>query len=214
MYAALRWRCDVMQILVATLRGAVHQQQRAAAYAALLPSLLVDDTEQVSGKTKRLGAGPARGRLRGYVVPGPRPREARVPGTRKSHMVEWHRIQLCLQQKYQSAYSVLVIGCYFWYIAFGVSNSGRFDWKKRKMYQKPNTCTEVNILLHFSNLRALILQYHNKRGPTFPEIQKHFNLRERSQSWHSILLSLSNSLYLYEFNRYLGLWSLWLQMTS
>ena len=28
-----------MQILVATLRGAVHQQQRAAAYAALLPSL-------------------------------------------------------------------------------------------------------------------------------------------------------------------------------
>ena len=30
---------DVMQILVATLRGAVHQQQRAAANAALLPSL-------------------------------------------------------------------------------------------------------------------------------------------------------------------------------
>ena len=30
-----------MQILVATLRGAVHQQQRAAAYAALLPSLLL-----------------------------------------------------------------------------------------------------------------------------------------------------------------------------
>ena len=29
-----------MQILVATLRGAVHQQQRAAAYAALLPSLM------------------------------------------------------------------------------------------------------------------------------------------------------------------------------
>ena len=28
-----------MQILVATLRCAVHQQQRAAAYAALLPSL-------------------------------------------------------------------------------------------------------------------------------------------------------------------------------
>ena len=40
MYAALRWRCDVMQILVATLRGAVHQQQRAAAYAALLSSLM------------------------------------------------------------------------------------------------------------------------------------------------------------------------------
>ena len=29
-----------MQNLVATLRGAVHQQQRAAAYAALLPSLV------------------------------------------------------------------------------------------------------------------------------------------------------------------------------
>ena len=29
-----------MQILVATLCGAVHQQQRAAAYAALLPSLV------------------------------------------------------------------------------------------------------------------------------------------------------------------------------
>ena len=40
MYAAPRWRCDVIQILVATLRGAVHQQQRAAAYAALLPSLI------------------------------------------------------------------------------------------------------------------------------------------------------------------------------
>ena len=40
LHAALRWRCDVMQILVATLRGAVHQQRRAAAYAALLPSLI------------------------------------------------------------------------------------------------------------------------------------------------------------------------------
>ena len=39
LYAALRLCCDVIQILVATLRGAVHQQQRAAAYAALLPSL-------------------------------------------------------------------------------------------------------------------------------------------------------------------------------
>ena len=29
-----------MQILVATLRGPAHQQQRAATYAALLPSLL------------------------------------------------------------------------------------------------------------------------------------------------------------------------------
>ena len=35
----MRWRCYVMQILVATLRGAVHKQQRAAAYAAMLPSL-------------------------------------------------------------------------------------------------------------------------------------------------------------------------------
>ena len=39
LYAALRRCYDVMQILVATLRGAVYQQQRAAAYAALLPSL-------------------------------------------------------------------------------------------------------------------------------------------------------------------------------
>ena len=84
------------------------------------------------------------------------------------------------------------------------------------MYQKPYTCTEINVSLHFSDLRALILRYNNVQGPTFPEIQKDFNLKERSQSCHTILLSLSNSLYLYEFNRYqyLGLWSLWLQMTS
>ena len=50
------------------------------------------------------------------------------------------------------------------------------------MYQKPYTCTEINVLLHFSDLSALILRYNNVRGPTFPEIQKHFNLRERSQS--------------------------------
>ena len=54
--------------------------------------------------------------------------------------------------------------------------------KKRKMYQKLYTSTEINVLLHFSDLRALILRYNNVRGPTFPEIQKHFNLRERSQS--------------------------------
>ena len=41
------------------------------------------------------------------------------------------------------------------------------------MYQKPYTCTEINVLLHFSDLRALILQYNYVRGPTFPEIQKH-----------------------------------------
>ena len=69
------------------------------------------------------------------------------------------------------------------------------------MYQKPYTCTEINVLLHFSDLRALILHCNNVRGPTFPKIQNHFNLRERSQNWHTILLSLSNSLYLYKFNR-------------
>ena len=53
------------------------------------------------------------------------------------------------------------------------------------MLQKPYTCIEINVLLHFSDLRALILQYNNVREPTFPEIQKHFNLRERSQSWHT-----------------------------
>ena len=46
--------------------------------------------------------------------------------------------------------------------------------------QKPYTCTAINVLLHFSDLRSLILQYNNVRGPTFPETQKHFNLREQS----------------------------------
>ena len=32
------------------------------------------------------------------------------------------------------------------------------------MYQKPYTCTEINVLLHFSELRALILRYNNERG--------------------------------------------------
>ena len=41
-----------MQILVATLRGAVHQQQRAAAYAALLPSLV-----ELAWSRSRVGAG-------------------------------------------------------------------------------------------------------------------------------------------------------------
>ena len=50
------------------------------------------------------------------------------------------------------------------------------------MYQKPYTCTEINVLLAFSDLRALIPRYNNVRGHTFPEIQKRFNLRERSQS--------------------------------
>ena len=52
------------------------------------------------------------------------------------------------------------------------------------MYQKPYTCIEINVLLHFSDLRALIQQYNNVRKPTFSEIQKHFNLREQSHSWH------------------------------
>ena len=72
------------------------------------------------------------------------------------------------------------------------------------MYQKPYTCTEINVSLHFSDLRALILRYNNVQGPTFPEIQMHFNLRERSQSCHTILLSLSNSLNLSEFKRLFG----------
>ena len=41
------------------------------------------------------------------------------------------------------------------------------------MYQKPYTCTEINVFLHFSDLRALILRYNNVPGPTFPEIQQH-----------------------------------------
>ena len=31
------------------------------------------------------------------------------------------------------------------------------------MYQKPYTCTKINVLLHFSDLRALILQCNNQR---------------------------------------------------
>ena len=50
------------------------------------------------------------------------------------------------------------------------------------MYQKLYTSTDINVLLHFSDSRALILRYNNVRGPTFPEIQKHFSLREWSQS--------------------------------
>ena len=41
--------------------------------------------------------------------------------------VPYHRNQTCLQQKSQSAYSVLVIGRHFCYTAFRASNSGRFD---------------------------------------------------------------------------------------
>ena len=37
------------------------------------------------------------------------------------------------------------------------------------MYQKPYTCIKINVLLHFSDLRALILRYNKVRGPTFRE---------------------------------------------
>ena len=50
------------------------------------------------------------------------------------------------------------------------------------MYQKPYTSIEINVLLHFSDLRTLILQYNNVRWPTLPEMQKHFSLTEWSQS--------------------------------
>ena len=131
-------------------------------------------------------AGPARGGFRGYIVPGPRGPGLKGPGRVQVFALSfgiapYHRNQTCLQQKYQSAYSVPVIGRYFCYTALRASNSDQFDLKKRKMYQKPDTCTEINVLLHFSDLRALILRYNNVRGPTFPVIQKHFNLRERSQ---------------------------------
>ena len=56
------------------------------------------------------------------------------------------------------------------------------------MYQKLYTCTEINILLHFCDLRALILQYNNVRGPTFPEKLKALVFNR------TILLSFSNSL--------------------
>ena len=46
-----------MQILVATLRGAVHQQQRAAAYAALLPSLVYRSNAELATDPERSGPG-------------------------------------------------------------------------------------------------------------------------------------------------------------
>ena len=45
-----------MQILVATLRGAVHQQQRAAAFAALLPSLMLSYQPSTPGFDSQLGS--------------------------------------------------------------------------------------------------------------------------------------------------------------
>ena len=61
------------------------------------------------------------------------------------------------------------------------------------MYQKPYTYTEINVLLHFSDLRALSLQYINVQGPTFPEFQKHLFstvLYYYHQVTHSIYISL------------------------
>ena len=35
-------------------------------------------------------------------------------------------------------------------------------------------------------MRTLILRCNNVREPAFPQIEKHFNLRKRSQSWHTV----------------------------
>ena len=51
-----------------------------------------------------------------------------------------------------------------------------------KRYQKPYTYIEINVLLHFSDLRAPILRYNNVGGPTFLEIRKYFNLRDLAES--------------------------------
>ena len=122
-------------------------------------------------------AGPVKGGFRGYIVPGLSPRGPGLKGPGRVQVsalsigiAPQHRNQTCLQQKYQSAYSILVIGRFFCYTAFRTSNSGRFKLKKRKMYQKSYTCTEINALFNFSDLRALILQYSNVRGLTFPEL--------------------------------------------
>ena len=156
-------------------------------------------------------AGPARGGFRGYIVPGPR-------GARKSSgfRVKFWYGTITPQQNLptEKKISVSLFSTGNWSLFLLHPIVADLIKKKRKMNQKPYTCTKINVLLHFSDLRTLILHNNNVRGPTFPEIQKHFNLREQSQSWYTTLLSLSNSLYLYEFNRYLGLWSLCLQMTS
>ena len=49
---------------------------------------------------------------------------------------------------------------------------------------KSHTLAPKLTFYYISDLRALILRYryNNVRGPTFPEIQKHFNFRERGQS--------------------------------
>ena len=72
-------------------------------------------------------AGPARGGFRSYPAPGlGGPGRVQVSSL-SFGIAPQHRNQTCLQPKYQSAYSLLVIGRYFCYTAFRVSNSGRFD---------------------------------------------------------------------------------------
>ena len=72
--------------------------------------------ERGSGGTSYLGPG-----LGGPGLKGP----GRVQVTALSFgIAPKHRNQTCLQQKYQSVYSVLVIGRYFCYTAFRASNSG------------------------------------------------------------------------------------------
>ena len=73
--------------------------------------------------------GPARGGSGGTSYQGPGlegPGRVQVSAL-SFGIAPYHRNQTCLQQKYQSAYSVLVIGRNFCYTAFKASNSGRFD---------------------------------------------------------------------------------------
>ena len=70
--------------------------------------------------TDSVQPGPARGGFRGYIVPGPGPRgpERVQVSALNFGIAPKYRNQTCLQQKYQSAYSVLVISRYFCYTAF------------------------------------------------------------------------------------------------
>ena len=73
--------------------------------------------------------GPAIGGSGGTSYPGPGlggPRKVQVSAL-SFGIAPSHRNQTCLPQKYQSARSVLIIGCYFCYTAFTASNSDRLD---------------------------------------------------------------------------------------
>ena len=71
--------------------------------------------------------GPARGGFRSYSEPGlGGPGRVQVSAL-SFGIAPQHHNQTCLHQKYQSAYSVLVIGRYFCYTAFRTSNSSLFD---------------------------------------------------------------------------------------